>query len=156
MSDDLQQKENATMGKRLLAILYDVLIVFLITIVLSLIAQQIVIQSGLIELEQVPINANETIAVIPMDSITNFILKSFWVILSFLYFAHYWTKSGQTPGMKVWKVKVVNHDGTLISWMQALLRYITAFFGLGLLWSFFNKKRSAIQDNLSKSILIKA
>ena len=148
--------EHATLGKRLLAILYDVLIVFLITVVVSLISQQIIIQSGLIELEQVPISTSESVFVIPTDSIANLILKSLWILLSFVYFAYFWTKKGQTPGMKVWKVKVVNHDGTLISWVQALFRYLTAFFGLGLLWSLFNKKRCATQDILSKSVLIKA
>ena len=147
--------EHATLGKRLLAILYDVLIVFLITVVVSLVTQQIIIQSGLIELEQVPISTSESVFVIPTDSIANLILKSLWILLSFVYFAYFWTKSGQTPGMKVWKVKVINHDGTMISWVQALLRYVTAFFGLGLLWSLFNKKHNATQDILSKSVLIK-
>ena len=148
--------ENATLGKRLLAILYDILIVFLITVVVSLVSQQIIIQSGIIELEQVPISAGESVFVIPADSIANLFLKSLWLILSFLYFGYYWTQKGQTPGMKVWKVKVVNRDGVLISWTQSLLRYLTAFFGLGLLWSLFNKKRNATQDILSKSVLIKA
>ena len=148
--------EYATLGKRLLAILYDVLIVFLITVVVSLITQQIIIQSGLIELEQVPISAGEFVFVIPADSISNLFLKSLWILLSFIYFAFFWTTRGQTPGMKVWKVRVISHDGTQISWIQALLRYLTAFFGLGLLWSLFNKKRNTTQDILSKSVLIKA
>jgi uncharacterized RDD family membrane protein YckC len=147
--------ENATLGKRLLAILYDVLIVFLFILVISLITQQIIIQSGLIELEQVPISETESVFVIPADSIANAILKSLWLILSFLYFGYYWTKRGQTPGMKVWKLKVVNHDGTLISWIQAILRYLSAFFGFGLLWSIFNNKHRATQDVLSKSVIIK-
>ena len=147
--------ENATLGKRLLAILYDVLIVFLIIVLVSLITQQIIIQSGLIELEQVAISNIESVFVIPADSIASLILKSLWIILSFLYFAYFWTKRGQTPGMKVWKIKVVNHNGALISWPQALIRYITSVFGIGLIASFFNKNRSALQDMLSNTKLVK-
>lgn len=139
----------------MLAIAYDVLIIFLITVTISLITQQLIIQSGLIELEQVPISQTESVFVIPADSISNLILKNLWLILSFIYFGYFWTKSGQTPGMKVWKVKVINPEGGLISWLQALKRYVAAFFGLGLLFVMFNQDRLALQDMYSGTSLVR-
>ena len=155
MSDAHPTSSNATIRSRLLSIIYDSLIVFFIIIISTLIIQQIIISSGLVTLQQVQISETEIINTIPSDSPTNLFLKSLWLILSFLYFGYFWTKRGQTPGMKVWKIKVVNNNNALISWTESLIRYITALFGLGLLLIPFNKPRQAIQDILSKTTLIK-
>ncbi len=160
MSNDTHPAENqgtiqATIRSRLLSIFYDSLIVFFIIIISSLIIQWIIISSALVPLQQVQISETEIISAIPTDSPTNLFLKSLWLILSFLYFGYFWTKRGQTPGMKVWKIKLVNNNNALISWPESLIRYITALFGLGLLLIPFNKPRQAVQDILSKTTLIK-
>jgi len=139
---------------RLLAIFYDSLIVFFAIIISTLIIQQVIISSGLVTLQQVQISETETITTIPTGSLTNFFLKSLWLIVSFLYFGYFWTKRGQTPGMRVWKIKVVNKHNGLISWSESLVRYVTALFGLGLLIIPFNKPRQAVQDIMSKTTLI--
>jgi len=151
----METAQRATLGKRLLAIIYDALIIFFIIFVLTILIQIIVIQSGLIMLEQVPINADgDMVDVIPLESPVNLLIKSLWTIVSFFYLAYYWIKRGQTPGMKVWKIKLIANDGQLISWKQALYRYVFSLFGLGLLWILFDKSRLALQDRLSGSQLI--
>ncbi len=144
-----------TIRSRLLSIFYDSLIVFFIIIISTLIIQQIIISSGLVTLQQVQISETEIINTIPAGSPTNFFLKSLWLILSFLYFGYFWTKRGQTPGMSVWKIKLVNKHNELISWSESLIRYVTSLFGLGLLLIPFNKPRQAIQDIMSKTTLVK-
>ena len=161
MPDITNQTANpATIRSRLLAIFYDSLIVFFTIIISSLIIQQIIISSALVPLQQLQISETEIISTIPTNSLANLFLKSLWLIISFLYFSYFWTKRGQTPGMSVWKIKLVNNrelnkNNTLISWPEALIRYITALFGLGLLLIPFNKPRHAIQDILSKTTLVK-
>ncbi len=140
---------------RLIAIVYDALIVFFITFLSALLIQQLLLFSGIVASQQVQISETEIISVIPPNSVANFALKSLWLIIPFLYFGYYWTKRGQTPGMRVWNLKVINTNGSLISWSQAISRYLTALFGFGLIWMAFNKKRQALQDILSKSELIK-
>ena len=146
---------RATFGKRLLAIFYDSLIIFFLTIVVTLIIQQLVIQLGLVSLEDVKISATETIQVIPTDSIANSVLKSFWLITSFAYFYYYWTSRGQTLGMKVWKIKLESTSSTPITDSQVLKRYIFAFLGLGLLLMIFDRDKLALQDKMSQTIVIK-
>jgi len=148
--------ENASLGKRLLAIFYDILILFFIVVITYILLQQIIINLELITLEQVRISKTETINIIPTDSITTLILKNLWVVISFFYFGHYWTKRGQTLGMKVWKIKTVTNEGGLMSWGHALKRYVFAFLGLGLVWILIDKERLALQDKLSGTRLIKA
>ncbi len=152
--------ENASFGKRLLAIIYDVLILFFIIIVITFILQQIIIQLELTTLQQVKISAEETITVIPADSITTLLLKNIWVPISFFYFGYYWTKRGQTLGMKAWKIKAVtnesNNEGDLMTWGHALKRYVFALLGVGIFWMIFNKPRLSLQDLMSKTKLIKS
>ena len=108
--------ESASLGKRILSIVYDILILFFIIIISTFIIQQIIIQLELITLEQIQISAEETITVIPADSFVTLALKNLWVVISFFYFGHYWSKRGQTLGMKVWKIKAVTNDGSLMTW----------------------------------------
>jgi len=124
---------------RLLAIIYDVLIVFFITVITIILIQMLI---GL---------GKE----IPADSFINTILKSFWVLIAFAYFGYYWTTRGETPGMRVWKIRVLSNDGELISWKSALYRFVFALLGLGLLWIPFDKKHLALQDRLSHTLLIR-
>ena len=145
----------ANIRSRLLGIFYDSLIVFFIIIISTLIIQQVIISSGLVTLQQVQISETETINTIPASSPTNLFLKSLWLIVSFLYFGYFWTKRGQTPGMSVWKIKVVNKNNQLLSWSESLIRYISALFGLGLLLIPFNKPHQALQDIMSKTTIVK-
>lgn len=149
--------QPASLGKRLLAIFYDVLIIFFFTFIITLVAQQLIIQLEWISLEQVQITSEgEEINVIPSDSFVSFLLKNTWFFVSFFYFGHYWTKQGQTLGMRAWKIRVIHHqNGKNISWSQAIKRYVFALLGLGLLWMLFNKQHRALQDILSQSALIK-
>jgi len=147
---------SASLGKRLLAIIYDVLIIFFITFIITLVIQQILINFQLVPLEHVQINAQgDKVAVIPGDSLVTLFLKSLGFIVSFFYLLYYWTKRGQTPGMRVWKVKVINSNGTTPDSIQATLRFIFAVFGLGLVWIPFNKDHLALQDAMSKTRLIR-
>lgn len=140
-SNDKQTQTPARLASRLLAISYDALIVFFISLVVIIVIQLIISSGG---------------SEIPPDHISNELLKAFWVIPGLLYFGYFWTKSGQTPCMKVWKIKVVNQQGGTISWPQAIIRFFGALFGLGLLWTLFNKERNGIQDLVSKTSLVNA
>jgi uncharacterized RDD family membrane protein YckC len=75
--------------------------------------------------------------------------------IGFLFFAGFWTRSGQTLGMLAWKIRVVQSgNGACISWKQALLRYLAALLswfalGLGFIWSLFNSEHMTWHDRLS-------
>ncbi len=63
---------------------------------------------------------------------------STWLFMvSFLFFAWFWTHGGQTLGMRAWKIRLQQEDDRAITLWQALLRFITglpawAAFALGL------------------------
>lgn len=95
--------------------------------------------------------------------------KRFWLqlllwLITGAYFVVCWVRTGQTLAMQAWKMKIVGEDGGLLSWRQALLRYVLAsilvgVFGVSLLYMFVNRQRLFLHDRLLGSryeILTKA
>lgn len=128
---------HASLFRRLGAILYDTLIVialcFAVTAVWLAITKQ----------EQ---------AVGPAFQSTLF-------ISIFGFFGLFWTRSGQTIGMIAWRIRVQTSEGTSLSWMQALIRFISAIFsaaifGLGYLWMLINDEKLTLQDKLSNTVIV--
>ena len=80
--------------------------------------------------------------------------------LAVFYFAWFWTHGGQTPGMKIWHIRVVGDDGEAIGWRTALVRSVAAVLSWaplagGFLWAIFDDRRLAWHDRLSGSRLIR-
>ena len=88
------------------------------------------------------------------------LLSSVLLLVTFAFFAKFWTHAGQTLGMQVWGIRVQNADGTAISLMQALLRFIVAIaswlcLGMGFVWSLFDKQRRTWHDRYSETQLVR-
>lgn len=78
----------------------------------------------------------------------------------FAYFSAFWLRSGQTLAMKTWRIKLVNLDGKLIPLKQAGLRFILAllgvsFFGVSIIWAWFDRDGQFLHDRLAKTRLIR-
>lgn len=44
--------------------------------------------------------------------------------LGYAFFGGFWTRGGQTLGMRTWQLRVIRADGAPIDWYRALLRYL--------------------------------
>jgi len=89
----------------------------------------------------------------------NFAYNGFLLSICFLYFGWHWVKGGQTLGMRSWHIFVISESMQNPNWHQATLRFFSALlslllFGLGFLWSIFDKNKLALHDKLSKTRLI--
>ena len=76
----------------------------------------------------------------------------------FVYFGVCWTSSGQTLGMRAWKVEIVDEHGNRPDWKTSAVRFGAAILslvpaGLGFWVSAFNKERACWHDRLSGSRL---
>lgn len=71
------------------------------------------------------------------------------------FYGYFWTRYGQTVGMKTWNLKVVNESGGNITFTQALIRMATSCLGLGNLLALYDKNNRALQDHFSNSQVIK-
>jgi uncharacterized RDD family membrane protein YckC len=61
--------------------------------------------------------------------------------------------------MQVWGIRVQNANGSHISLMQALLRFVIAIgswacLGLGFLWMLWDKDKRTWQDRYSESVVV--
>lgn len=75
-----------------------------------------------------------------------------WVSFFFIYF---WARSGQTIGMRAWRLRVQNRDGSLISKTTGIKRLVFTLLGLGNLLVIFDRKNKlALQDRYSDTEVV--
>jgi uncharacterized RDD family membrane protein YckC len=70
-----------------------------------------------------------------------------------------WTRSGQTLGMRAWRLRAVNAQGRPLAWKPALLRLFWSALawapaGLGVLWIYWDPEHLALQDRLSNTRVV--
>ena len=82
-----------------------------------------------------------------------------WLLgVSYLYLGWCWTRSGQTLGMRAWRMQVRTRHGARLGWGRALARFAAALVsigaaGIGLLWVAFDRDRLSLHDRLSGTVL---
>ena len=75
-----------------------------------------------------------------------------WVCAFFIYF---WANKGQTLGMRAWRLRVQNYDGSLISKGTAIKRLVPTLFGLGSLLVIIDRKNKlSLQDRLTNTEVV--
>jgi len=124
--------------RRLAVIVYDLLLLIAVLFLATLIA--------------LPFQENNTFQP------NSWPFSVYFLVVSFIFYAWFWTTGGQTLGLVSWKLRVVSIDGSTISWKQAAIRFIVAILswgvlGLGILWMIVNKDRLMWHDIASKSHL---
>ena len=82
-------------------------------------------------------------------------------IVTFFYFALCWTTSGQTLGMRAWRIELLNDgDRRRISWRTAAVRFVFAIaslvtFGSGYFAALRDSQRRTWHDRASHSHLVR-
>ncbi len=127
---------SASLIKQLAAMLYDSLLIIAILFVATLIA--------------LIINKGEAIESSPFFSL-------YLVLVIFLFYSWFWSKCGQTLGMRVWKIQIINDHGRNPAWPVSILRLVFAIFsiacfGLGYWWRLF--KPYTWHDKLSQTRIV--
>jgi uncharacterized RDD family membrane protein YckC len=133
--------EPAGFGRRLGAIVYDLLLVTAVVI----------------------------FAAVPFVLIVGDTSKNLWTRLAFqiyllavifLYYGWFWTRGGRTLGLLTWKLRLIADGGGSVSWRQAMLRFGAGVLGglglgIGLLWALFDRDKRAWHDRLSGTRLVR-
>ena len=126
----------ASLIKQLAAMVYDSLLIFAVLFFVSAIA--------------IMFNQGKAIESSPWFSL-------YLLLALFTFYAWFWNKSGQTLGMRVWKIRIISESGSNPGWSACYLRLISALlsllcFGLGYWWRLF--KPYTWHDRLSKTSII--
>lgn len=70
------------------------------------------------------------------------------------FFVYFWTRGGQTLGMRAWRLHICTHAGCRISSTQALIRLATSGFGLANLTVLFDPQKRAFHDIWAKTKVV--
>lgn len=70
------------------------------------------------------------------------------------FFVFFWTRAGQTLGMRAWKLHMRSQDGSAVSVTQALIRIATSGFGLANLSVPIDPKKRGFHDIWAKTQIV--
>ena len=136
--------------KRLLVILYDVLLLLAVFLIVGI---------PLSTLTTFLLNDGNAITPDhPYYLLNQIIVLSALLLSSLLFYGWFWTHGGQTLGMKTWRIQLVSENGGAINWRQAVIRYFAAILswllaGVGFLWVLVDGQNRSWHDILSRSFL---
>jgi uncharacterized RDD family membrane protein YckC len=85
-----------------------------------------------------------------------FLVQGFALALSTAYFVVSWARGGQTIGMRAWKLRVLDADGSRVSWSRAFLRFFVALaslavFGAGFWWALVDAQGRTWHDMAART-----
>lgn len=135
----------ASFIKRLLAMVYDALLVVALWMMVGAAA--------------VALNGGEAISAGTSPAWAEPLFHSALFCITFLFFGFFWTRNGQTLGMLAWRLRVQTLSGERLSWRQALMRFMLAIpslglCGIGLLWMLLTDERLCLHDRWSDSCVV--
>jgi uncharacterized RDD family membrane protein YckC len=138
-----QAASPAALGWRLLALVYDVLP--LLGIWFAVAALMLALRLGQ------PVEPGGLSALIEQVML---------LAATFAYFGLSWRRGGQTLGMRAWRLRLLAADGRAPSWRSIVLRAVVApfslaMFGLGFLWSLFERERRSWHDLASGTVIVR-
>ena len=84
--------------------------------------------------------------------------RLYLLAVAYAFFAGFWCFAGRTLGMQAWRLQVVDANGKRIGFMAATNRFVTAILswlplGGGFLWAMLDKHDLTWHDRLSKTYL---
>ncbi len=90
-----------------------------------------------------------------------YVYRAGLVVVIGAYFVGNWLHSGQTLGMRAWRLWVVDERGMRLTAGPAVLRFALAVMAwtpaaLGVLWLFIDPQHLAIHDRLAKTRLVRS
>jgi uncharacterized RDD family membrane protein YckC len=80
------------------------------------------------------------------------------IVIAWLFFVGFWTRSGRTLGMQSWRLQLEALDGTVPGFGTATLRFFAAIIswlplGLGFWWQLWDAEKLTWHDRLSHTRL---
>lgn len=145
---------RAGFRRRVASWIYDTLVaiaVYMTSGALSFLIIAIFVRFGAFDLQGYQ-HLSDAIANTPWLLWPNELWKLSWVGFFFVWF---WSRSGQTLGMKAWRLRVQNNDGSLISKTTGLKRLLPTLLGLGNLTVLFDRKNKlSLQDRTTNTEVV--
>lgn len=132
--------KNTSLMRRIAAMLYDGLLVAALLIMATL-----------------PFIAVRGVK--PVETGENHFYQLMLILVIYVFFVAFWTRSGRTLGMQSWRLQLENFDGGGVSIGTATIRFFAALIswapvGLGFLWQLWDKDNLTWHDRISKTRIV--
>ena len=126
-------------GRRLLSMLYEALVVFAIAFFASL--------------------AFYGAAHGHLSGGTRLLFQLYLFLILGIYFIACWSRGGRTLPMQTWRMRLVRDGSLSVGVGRAALRYALAWpsllvFGFGFFWAFFDRDRQFLHDRLAGTRIV--
>jgi len=140
MNSALPMSSAASLGRRLMAMIYDSLLLLALWFLAA------------IPLLWLPPESRSVPWVRPA-------IQIYFSLVAFGFFGGFWVHGGQTLGMRAWRLQLVADGDSGIGWARALVRLLAAMLswlclGLGFLWILVDRRGMAWHDRLSRTRII--
>lgn len=134
--DQLATAIPAGLGRRLAAMLYDAFLIVALLILVDAIATWLY---G----DGVPANTRW--------------LQAINLSVIILFYCYFWSRGGQTLGMRTWRIIALNDDGSVMPFQSALLRALFAILsfallGAGYLILYWDPNRKTLHERISRTV----
>ena len=93
------------------------------------------------------------------EKITGPFFQALLLFELFLFYFVFWRIKGQSLGMQVWKIKLIDAEGNIVSGRDAGIRFMLALvstlpLGAGFFWMLFDPERLAFHDRYSHTRVV--
>jgi uncharacterized RDD family membrane protein YckC len=134
----LHNQQKAGCLRRLMASIYDWLLVIAVMMLLS-----------------VPVVALLDNAIQPGNNM----YRSGLIVIASIFFTAFWSHGGQTLGMKAWRLQLIQTNGSPVNYQKAVLRFIYACIsalpmGLGFLWMLWDRDQLSWHDRWTGTTIV--
>lgn len=95
----------------------------------------------------------------PVEAEDNLVYQLVLVLVVYLFFTGFWSRSGRTLGMQSWGLQLETEAGEIPSFARASLRFVAALvswlpLGLGFWWQLWDSQRLTWHDRISGTRLV--
>ena len=132
------EKPSASLSRRLAAIFYDSLLIIAIWLITTFLFVAL-LNNG--------------------NAVKGPFLQAGLYMEACLFYTYFWRLRGQTLGMQVWKIKVINAHNLTLRWQECFARLFFALvsvsmLGAGFLWMLFDEDKLTWHDRASGTKVI--
>ena len=132
--------QNSTLIRRIAAMLYDALLILALLFLSTL--------------PFIAVRGGE-----PVEPGENLLYQVLLLLIVYVFFVGFWSRSGRTLGMQSWRLQLENADGTHPGFGTATLRFFAAIvswlpLGLGFLWQIWDSDHLTWHDRISKTRIV--
>lgn len=80
--------------------------------------------------------------------------QAIFLLICLVYFVWFWSNGGQTLALKTWKMRIISADGAPLRPAQAVLRHLAAWaslllLGAGFAWALFDAEHRFFHDRVA-------